>query len=177
MAWHLLVIDTQEAFVPHIDGWDSMVRRTETMVLAARRLDVPVTATEQNPGKLGPTVPPVVAALGDSPVYSKLAFSCLRVPEVRDRIAGEVPVNLVCVGIEAHVCVLQTALDALGLPGGVTPYLAVDAIGSRRALDRSTALRRLERAGAVLTTVESVIFEILGAAGTDRFRAVLPLVR
>jgi hypothetical protein len=60
---------------------------------------------------------------------------------------------------------------------GVTPYLLVDAVSSRRELDRDIALRRLERAGAVLTTVESVIFEILGEAGTDRFRAVLPLVK
>jgi nicotinamidase-related amidase len=177
VSWHLLVIDIQEAFVPHIAGWDSVVARAETMVRAARRLGVPVTVTEQNPDKLGPTCPPIAAALPDVPVHSKLAFSCLRVPEVRSRVAADAPVNLICVGIEAHVCVLQTALDALSVPGGVTPYLPVDAIGSRRALDRDTALRRLERAGAVLTTVESVVFEILGAAGTDRFRAVLPLVK
>jgi nicotinamidase-related amidase len=175
--WHLLVVDIQEAFAPHIHGWERVIAGGERMIQAARKLAVPVTATEQNPAKLGPTVPRIARALGDAPVYTKMAFSSLRVPAVWRGLAEAAPVNVVCVGIEAHVCVLQTALDALAMPGGVTPFVPVDAVSSRRELDRDTALRRLERAGAVLTTVESVIFEILEEAGTDRFRAVLPLVK
>ncbi len=178
MNWHLLAVDLQEGFAPHIHGWDDLRSRAVTMIDAARELGIPITATEQNPEKLGATVPDVKAALGEAPVRSKLAFSCLRVPDVLARVRAAVPVNLLILGIETHVCILQTALDALARPPGeIRPYVLVDAVGSRRPLDRDTALRRLERAGAVLTTVESAIFEALEEAGTPRFRRVLPLVR
>ncbi len=178
MDWHLLVIDLQEGFAPHIQGWDGVLSRSLTMIDAAREMRIPITATEQYPEKLGATVLEVKAALGEAPVYSKLAFSCLRVPDVRARVRAAAPVNLLLLGIETHVCILQTALDALErAPGLIRPYVLVDAVGSRRPLDRDTALRRLEHAGAVLTTVESAIFEALEEAGTPRFRRVLPLVR
>ncbi len=176
MSWHLLIVDIQEGFAPHIHGWDSLLRRSETMIEAAWRLDIPMTATEQNPTKLGGTVTSIKNLLEGIPVFPKMTFSSLRVPAVWERVAAVTPVNLLCVGIETHVCVLQTVLDALAM-SGVRPYVLQDAIGSRRAVDRDTALRRLERAGAALTTVESVIFEILGEAGTDRFRSILPLVK
>ena len=178
MNWHLLVVDLQEGLAPHIHGWDGLCSRAVTMINAARELAIPITATEQNPEKLGGTIPAVKAALGETPVFSKLAFNCLRAPEVPARVCAPAPVNLLILGIETHVCILQTGLDALArFSGDIRPYVLVDAVGSRRPLDRDTALRRLERAGAVLTTVESVIFEILQEAGTSRFRRVLPFVR
>ena len=178
MQWHLLVVDIQDAFAPHITGWDAVTSRARIMIEAARKLDAAVTATEQYPERLGPTIAPVKAALDGLPIFPKTAFSSLRVPEVLARITDTRPVHLLLVGIEAHVCVLQTALDALALPGGgVTPYVLVDAVSSRRPLDRDTAFRRLECAGAVLSTVESAIFEMLGRAGTARFKSILPLVK
>ena len=177
MNWHLLVVDIQEAFASHIAGWQEMLPRCETLIQAFQKLGLPITATEQNPRRLGSTVSPIKQLLAGVPIFAKMHFSCLRASEVGDRVRAATPVNLVLVGIETHVCVLQTALDALASPDGVTPYLPVDAIGSRRELDRATAFRRLERAGAILTTVESVIFEIVEEAGTDRFRAILPLVK
>ncbi len=178
MSWHVLVVDLQKGFAPHIEGWSGVVSRSVLMINAAKELDIPITATEQYPAKLGETVPEVKAALGDAPIFTKTAFSCLRVPEVRARATATAPVNLLLLGIETHVCVLQTALDALARDsGGIRPYLLLDAIGSRRAVDREAALRRLERAGAILTTVESAIFEILEEAGTARFKRVLPLLR
>jgi len=175
--WHLLVVDLQKAFAGHILDWSRVVDRSAVMIQAARKLEIPVSATEQNPEKLGPTVPEIAGCLENVPLFTKKVFSSLGVPELRERIAREAPVNLIIVGIETHVCILQTALSALGMPERVTPCIPVDAVGSRRAVDRDTALSRLQGAGAVLTTVESVIFEILGEAGTDRFRSILPLVK
>lgn len=178
MNWHLLVVDLQEGFAPHIHGWDGVLSRSATMIAAAREMRIPITATVQYPEKLGTIVSEIKAALGEAPVCSKTVFSCLRVPDVRARTHAAAPVNLLLAGIETHVCILQTALDALEQASGpVRPYVLVDAVGSRRPLDRDTALRRLERAGAVLTTVESAIFEALEEAGTPRFKRVLPLVR
>jgi nicotinamidase-related amidase len=175
--WHLLVVDIQEAFAPHIHHWEPLLARCAVMIKAARALGLPITATEQNPSKLGHTVAPIAALLDGVPLFEKMAFSALRVPAVWNRIAARGPVNLILVGIESHVCILQTALTALGMGTAVTPYLPLDAIGSRRVLDRDTAFRRLEQGGAVATTVESVILEIVQEAGTDRFRSVLSLIR
>lgn len=178
MNWHLLVVDLQQGFAPHIHGWDGVLSRSMTMINAARELQIPTTATEQYPAKLGETVAEVKAALGDAPLFSKMTFSCLRVPEVWARVTAASPVNLLLLGIETHVCLLQTVLDALTrAPGCVRPYLLIDAISSRRVLDRDTAFGRLERAGAILTTVESAIFEVLEEAGTARFKRILPLVK
>ncbi len=178
MDWHLLVVDLQQGFAPHIQGWEGVLACSVTMINAARALEIPITATEQYPAKLGPTVPEIKDALGDAPVFSKTVFSCLRVPEVWARVTAAAPVNLLLLGIETHVCLLQTAIDALQrAPGRIRPYMLVDAIGSRRALDRDTALDRLRHAGAILTTVESAIFEALEEAGTARFKRILPLVK
>lgn len=178
MNWHLLVVDLQSGFAPHILQWDKLCQRAGTMIQAARRLGIPVTVTEQNPERLGATIPETAALLSDCPCFTKMTFSCLAHRDVQSRIMGAEPVNLVLVGIETHVCILQTALDALAhKPPAVTPYIPVDAVSSRFLLDKEIALRRLEREGAVLTTVESVIMEMVKEAGTDRFKAILPLVK
>jgi len=175
--WHLLVIDLQPPFATRIPDWGSIVERSCIAIEAAKRLQIPITATEQNPEKLGPTVEEVAEALAGVPRMPKMTFSCLRDQAVWRRIVTGGPTNLLIVGVETHVCVLQTALDALRAEPALQPYIAVDAVGSRKTLDRDTALRRLERAGAILTTVESAFFEILERAGTDKFRSVLPLFK
>ncbi len=177
MKWHLLVIDIQAAFASHIENWDAVCTRSQIMIQAADRLGIPIIVTEQYPEKLGATVPEIKKVLPDTPLFSKMAFSCLADPEVANRVTRETPVNLLLIGIETHVCVLQTALDALNNLDGVTPYVIVDAVGSRKKQDREVALRRLEKEGAILTTSESVIFELLEQAGTEAFKKVLPLVK
>lgn len=176
--WHLLVVDIQQSFSRHITGWEDMLPRCETMIKAAHELGIPVTATEQYPEKLGTTVPEIKRLLSNTPVFEKVAFSSLAHPEAKKLICASLPVKLLLLGIETHVCVLQTALDALSeVQGKITPYVLVDAVGSRRTIDRDTALSRLQREGAVLSTVESAIFEILGKAGTPAFKRILPLVK
>ena len=169
----LLVVDVQEKLVPLIPAAQALIRNIAFLIDAARLLDMPVQATEQYPKGLGPTVPELARRLPERP--EKIAFSCCAVPQVVEgfRSAGRPKVLLA--GIETHVCVQQTALDFLGLDFRV--YLPADAVGSRFAVDHEQALRRLERAGAVVTTSEAAVFEWVGAGGTPQFKEISRLVQ
>src|SRR5262249_42154216 len=146
----LLVIDLQEKLVPKILNAERLVRNVAFLIDGARLLEMPVQATEQYPRGLGPTVPELAQRLPERP--DKLAFSSCAVPSVADNFRRAARPKVVLAGIETHVCVLHTALDLLALDFRV--YLPVDALGARYAVDHDTALRRLEQAGAVLTTAE-----------------------
>ena len=169
----LLVIDVQEKLVPLIPDAPALVRNVVFLVDAAGLLDVPVQCTEQYPRGLGPTVAELARRLPDRP--DKVAFSSCAVPAVVEHFRRAARPKVVLAGIETHVCVLHTALDLLALDFRV--YVAVDAVGSRYRIDHDTALRRLEQAGAVLTTSEGCVFEWLGGSGHPRFREASKLVQ
>jgi nicotinamidase-related amidase len=168
----LLVIDVQEKLLPAIRGGPRLLLNLSFLLDAARAIGVPVLATEQYPKGLGPTHPAIADRLPvDRP--AKVVFSCGGVPEVVAGLAGRPTVLLA--GIEAHVCVLQTALDLLGR--GLRVLVAADTVASRDDIDRDFALRRMEQAGVVLTTAETAAFEWLGTAGSPAFKAVSTLVQ
>jgi nicotinamidase-related amidase len=169
----LLVVDVQEKLMAKIPGAEVVVRDIAFLIDVARLVDVEVTATEQYPKGLGATVPDLLKRLPARP--EKLAFSCAAVPELFPSLLARGRTRVVLVGIEAHVCVLNTALDLLA--DGFRVYLAADAIASRYAVDREFALRRLEQAGAILTTVETAAFEWIGGAAHPRFKQVSALVQ
>jgi nicotinamidase-related amidase len=168
----LLVIDVQEKLLTAIADTPRLLLNLSFLLDAARAVDVPVLATEQYPKGLGPTHPAIADRLpADRP--AKVAFSCGGVPEVIAGLSGRPTVLLA--GIEAHVCVLQTALDLLAR--GLRVFVAADTVASRDRTDRRFALRRLERAGAVLTTAEAAAFEWLGSAASPAFKTVSALVQ
>lgn len=169
----LLVIDVQEKLVPKILHATAVVRNTAFLIDAARLLNMPVAATEQYPRGLGPTVPELAWRLPERP--DKIAFSCCVVASVVDGFRAAARPKVVLAGIETHVCVLNTALDLLALDFRV--YLAVDAVGSRYAVDHDVALRRLERAGAILVTAETAAFEWVGGAGHPQFKPISALIQ
>jgi nicotinamidase-related amidase len=169
----LLVIDVQEKLLPFIPGADALVRNVAFLIDAAALLGMTVQATEQYPSGLGPTVPELARRLPVRP--DKTGFSSCAVPAVVETFRREARPKVVLAGIESHVCVLNTALDLLALDFRV--YLAVDAIGARYAVDHEVALRRLEQAGAVLTTVEGCAFEWVGGAGHPKFKEISRLVQ
>jgi hypothetical protein len=121
---------------------------------------------------LGPTVPELAARL-PAPA-TKLAFSCAGVPGLVERFRERSVGQLLLAGVESHVCVLQTALDLLA--SGFRVYVAADAVASQKTTDYELAMRRLERAGAVLTTTETALFEWTEVAGTPEFKAISRLV-
>jgi len=167
----LVVVDVQEAFRKAVGEFDRVARRSATLVRGAQAMGVPIVVTEQYPRGLGATVPELGEALGELERLPKTAFSAARAEGFdlggRDQV-------LIC-GIETHVCVAQTALDLLD--AGTQVHIACDAVASRSDSDRETALRRLEQAGATLTSVEAALFELLGEAGTPEFKAVQGLVK
>jgi nicotinamidase-related amidase len=169
----LLVIDVQEKLLPRIFNATELVRDAGFLIDAARLLAMPVQCTEQYPRGLGPTVPQLAAKLPERP--DKLAFSSCAVPSVVETFRRAARPKIVLCGIETHVCVLHTALDLLALDFRV--YIAVDAVGSRYRLDHDTALRRLEQAGAILTTTETCLFEWVGGSQHPQFKAVSALVQ
>ncbi len=169
----LLVVDVQEKLMRLIPGAAKIVWNIRRLLDGAGVLQVPVLASEQYPQGLGPTVPLLAGRLG--PIPGKVAFSCLGCPEVAGQLDAEQRPKVLLAGIEAHVCIQQTALDLLS--AGHRVYLAVDAIGSRSALDYEIALRRMESGGATLTTTEAALFEWCQAAGTPQFKHISALVR
>lgn len=169
----LLVVDVQDKLVSLIPGHQRMVWNIRRLIDGAKVLGVPATGTEQYPRGLGPTTEVLASRLGELP--DKLTFSCGGCPEVFSAFRDAGICKLLVVGIEAHVCVQQTVLDALA--DGYQVYLAVDAIGARHEIDYQTALRRMESSGAVLTTTEAALFEWCDAAGTSEFKQISALVR
>lgn len=166
----LIVIDVQEAFAKAVERFDEVAAQTAILVQGARALGLPVLVTEQYPRGLGDTVAPVRDALDGAPRIAKTVFSAVRA-EGFD-LAGR-DQALVC-GVETHVCVNQTAHDLLA--GGVEVHVAVDAVSSRTAANRELGLRKMEESGAILTSVETALFELLGAAGSDEFKTIQKLV-
>ena len=169
----LLVIDVQEKLMVKIPGADALVRNVAFLIDGARLLGMTVQATEQYPKGLGPTVPELVKRLPERP--AKVAFSCCAVPSVIEGFRTAARPKVVLAGIESHVCVQQTALELLALDFRV--FVAADGVGSRHALDRDVAIRRLEKAGCVVTTCESAVFEWMGGSDHPRFKDVSKLIK
>ena len=169
----LLVVDVQAKLIRLVPDHAEIIWNIRRLLDGAAALGVPVAATEQYPKGLGRTVDEIASRLGS--VSSKLAFSCGGCPEIFHGLGEQNVHRLLVVGIEAHVCVQQTTLDVLA--AGFQVYLAVDAIGSRRRIDRETALRRMEANGATLTTTEAALFEWCEAAGTPEFKKISALVK
>jgi nicotinamidase-related amidase len=169
----LLVVDIQERLLAAMppEAAERLVRRTVAAIQGARALGLPVVATEQYPKGLGPTVPAVRETLAVTPI-EKVQFSCA-LPSVLEALHGRTQVLLT--GMETHVCVFQTARDLA--ERGATPYLCVDAVLSRTEADRQVGLELCKEAGAVVTSVETALFDLLGKAGTPEFKAVSQAVK
>lgn len=171
----LLVVDVQTRFGPAIEEFAELVERARRLIRTARLLELPVLATEQYPRGLGATVPELVEALGDTPRWAKSCFSAAADERVTSRLDELGCRSVVLVGVETHVCILQTALDLLD--SGRTVHVVTDACGSRDPLDRDAAFHRLDRARAVLTTSETVPFELLRTAAHPQFKQVQALFK
>lgn len=171
----LLVIDVQEKLLPVIKGRDELVRRVGRVMDGFNALNLPILVTEQYRKGLGETEPGLLRRVSsDGTVIEKLKFSACIEP-IRRRLNDLRVRSIVLVGIEAHVCVLQTALDLLD--AGYVTAVALDAIGSRRTADQQAAVQRMMQVGVIPATVESVLFELVQEAGTEKFARVRGLIK
>ncbi|MCS7168547.1 MAG: hydrolase [Gemmatales bacterium] len=169
----VLVVDVQEKLLPLIAETPKLIRNIRFLLDVARLLEIPIQATEQYPKGLGPTTPELIRLLPSR--LEKLDFSCCGLPEVVEQFRRWERRQIVVVGIETHVCVLQTVLDLLA--HGFQVHVPVDAVAARFQLDHETALGRMQHAGAILTSVESVGFEWLQRAGSPQFKEFSRLVQ
>lgn len=168
----LLVIDVQTKLMDKMRDRDAVIANVARLIDGAAVLGMTVQATEQYPKGIGPTVPELVERLPVRP--EKLTFSCCGLPDVAEQFRSRGVQKILLAGIETHVCVQQTALDLIAQ--GFRVYVAADAVTSRVDTNRELALRRMERAGVVLTTTEAALFEWTERAGTPEFKQISKLV-
>jgi nicotinamidase-related amidase len=174
----LLLVDVQERLLPAVQNSGDVESRCSILLKAAKALDVPVTVSEQYPRGLGHTVPGLKAELGNAPVFEKLAFSCWKDPAIKDHLIGHHEAGrplVILAGVEAHVCVLQTAADLSAAGFGV--FAVADAMSSRAPSSVALAHDRMRQNGVSIVNTEMVVFELLGQAGTAEFKALSALVR
>jgi nicotinamidase-related amidase len=172
----LLVVDVQERLFKAMpqDGQGALLKNLDILVKAARTLKVPVVASEQYPKGLGPTVPSLRENLPTSPL-EKLEFSCAKNEALAQAIGESGRRQIVVAGMETHVCVYQTVRDLTGR--GFIVFVPRDAVISRTQDNKAAGLALCEKAGAILTSTEASVFDLLGAAGTAEFKAISPLLK
>ncbi|MEZ6063666.1 MAG: isochorismatase family protein [Planctomycetaceae bacterium] len=178
----LLIVDLQQKLVPVIPDCPEILESVGFLLHAAGLTGVPAVISEQYPRGLGSTVASITALAGDVPRIEKVRFSaaeefCRLIEAAPDMARDTLDSRdqIVVVGIETHVCVLQTALDLVGQ--GFRVYVVADAVAARHRTDHDWALKRMRDSSVTLCTAESVAFEWCEVAGTDTFRAISRLVR
>jgi nicotinamidase-related amidase len=169
----LLVVDVQGKLIGMVPEHKRIIWNIRRLIDGAKILGLPVAATEQYPQGLGQTTPELAERLGH--VHAKLTFSCGSCGEIFHDFQQQGLYKILVAGIEAHVCVQQTVFDLLA--EGFRVFVAADAVGSRFDIDYQIALRRMDSAGATLTTTEAALFEWCEAAGTSEFKQISLLVR
>jgi nicotinamidase-related amidase len=174
----LVVVDLQERLMGAMQAADRemVVQNTGILITAANLLDIPVLATEQYPNGLGHTEQAVAAKFSShTHPFEKTCFSCMDCADFAGALTGSTRSQYVIAGVEAHVCVLQTAMDLLA--HGKDVYIMEDAVCSRRSENKENGLNRIRQAGGTVTNTESVLFEWLGDARHPHFKTISALIR
>lgn len=171
----LIVIDMQERLVPAMQAPARTIKNTCILLQAAKKTGVPALLTEQYPQGLGHTIPEVRKAAGDSQILPKMHFSCLEDSDFLKAFKALDRPQAVLVGMEAHICVVQTAASLV--EEGYQVFVVSDATASRTIESETACLTRLNAGGVSIVTTEMVVFEWLGQAGTPAFKEMLPLIK
>ena len=173
----LVVVDIQQKLLPPIFNKEALVKNSQLLIRLAKILDLPAMVTTQYSKGLGGTVPEIASLLADVTAIDKLEFSCFGSDQFRSHLKA-LPGNhntvLLC-GMEAHICVMQTALGALN--EGYLVHVASDAVGSRAESNWNIGLDRMKSAGAVISSTEMMMYELLRCSGTPAFKELLPYLK
>jgi nicotinamidase-related amidase len=173
----LVVVDIQEKLLPPIHERERLLRNAQLLLRLAKILDIPIIATTQYARGLGRTVPEIAALLSKDEPVDKLQFGCFaseRFCAALKSLPRQRNTLLLC-GMETHICVMQTALGALN--NGYVVHVASDAVGSRSEWNWKVGLERMQAAGALISSTEMIIYELLGGSGTPAFKAMLPFLK
>ncbi|MFA7692888.1 MAG: isochorismatase family protein [Candidatus Hydrogenedentales bacterium] len=172
----LVIVDIQEVLMPKsAKVVSNYLFQCVKLAGAAKLLDIPILITEQNPERLGTTTEKILEVVGDVPRIPKLEFSCLANESFAAALEAYGRKQLVILGMETHVCIMQTALTAAAL--GYESFIARDAVVSTRKKDHDAALWRMAQGGVNIGSTEMIIFEWLRVAGTEEFKKLLPLIK
>lgn len=171
----LVVVDVQDKLLNAIHEWQEVLANTIRMVKYAQCLHVPVLVTEQYPRGLGHTNQALLEVIADKVILEKTVFSCFGSEDFSKRLEEFGAKTLVITGIETHICVNQTTLDALARGFGV--HIIADAVGSRTAFSKEIGLGKMRQAGAVVSSSETALYEWLERSDTKEFKEILPLVK
>jgi nicotinamidase-related amidase len=169
-----LIIDIQEKLFPHIYENDSLLKNILKLIEGIKILRLPYLYNEQYPKGLGKTLPQIQSLLTKKP-HEKITFSCAKNTQTLQELKKNDKNIIILFGIEAHVCVLQTALDLKKL--GFFPVLVTDCIGSRKQEDKEIAIQRMIQEGIIPTTLESLLFELCQSARDESFKQISKLVK
>jgi nicotinamidase-related amidase len=172
----LLMVDMQEKLLPAMHDGENCINRNLLLLQGAAALELPVIISEQYPQGLGSTIPQLKEACREEwPVGSKTSFSCFGDEDLSDLIRNLNAETLIISGVESHVCVCQTALDAVN--EGYQVIVASDAVTSRKPEDRCTALKLMAANGVQVMSAEAILFLLLGSAKHPAFKTISKLVR
>ncbi len=171
----LVLVDVQGKLAQSMHNKKDLFENLKKMVKGAQVLGVPILWAEQNPDGLGPTMPEIAELLTNQSPVSKLSFSCCGSDQFLKDLAAVNRKNILIVGIEAHVCVYQTAADLVNLNYDV--QVVADAVASRTAENKQIGLEKSKDAGASLTSTETALFELLKEAKGDKFKEIINLVK
>lgn len=170
-----LIIDMQDKLLQAIAQNEEVLNQTVRMAKYANAIQVPIMATEQYRKGLGASNDAVLGEIKDTMIFEKTTFSAFDQPEFLQSLKEKNITTLVIAGVESHICVCQTALAALS--HGYDVRVLADAVGSRTEFNKQIGLNRMEKAGVIIDSTESILYEWLKAAGTPEFKAILPLVK
>ncbi len=171
----MVIVDVQGKLADLMHDRENLFENIGKMIKGAQILGVPILLTEQNPQGLGPTIPEVLRLLPDLPPIPKISFSCCDDDRFMQSLKNMDPRNVLLAGIEAHVCIYQTARDLTKKQFAVE--IIADAVSSRTLANKQIGLEKSKQAGATITSVETVLFELLRVAEGDRFKKILKIVK
>ncbi len=171
----LVIVDVQERLITAMSRQQALIDNLGRLLSGITALKMPIILTEQYPEKLGRTVADITTGLHNATSISKHSFSCWKEPAFINEINSGNYKNIILAGIEAHVCVYQSAIDLMKNGYGV--HLVADAISARKDSNREFAIKRMMQEGIKLTTTEMILFELSGIAGGEDFKKILKIIR
>ncbi len=170
----LMVIDCQDKILNQIDNQENIILNVRKLLKVASILKVETIFTEQNNSRLGKTKQELHQIIKGS-VFNKLTFSCLGTKEIRDHLKKIKKKTIILCGVETHICVQQTAIDLVRY--GYRVLVIVDAVGSRNEIDHKTALKRIEYSSSIISTTESIIYEICKTSARKEFKFINKVIK
>ena len=171
----LIIIDVQEKLFSHMAEKEQVAENVAKLIRFAEIMKMPLILTEQYPKGLGRTIPVIRQLLPRKQPIEKIEFSCFESEKFKEALAKLQARTLIIAGIEAHICVVQTAIE--GLCSGYNVCVVEDAVSSRKLSDKATAIERMRQSGVTIVSTEMLMYELLKKAGTPEFKETLKLIK